>query len=177
VAFDPVQRLLAVGTKSGSLRLYPFMYHRIVRAGEKRAWLCKYSLFIYALRAQHLGSKHGCVFSDIPVHVSSSSEILKGLGSWNSLFSLNWNLSLSDAEALAFVFDLVYLSVWFVSFIYWECNCVGYSFIAYLPPKKRYTMRMSCLLISVFINALWPRYWKDFNEILYLIPTPEARRM
>ena len=25
VAFDPVQRLLAIGTKSGSLRMYPFI--------------------------------------------------------------------------------------------------------------------------------------------------------
>jgi WD40 repeat protein len=34
IAFDPVQRLLAVGTKSGSLRLYPFKLQRIVSVCE-----------------------------------------------------------------------------------------------------------------------------------------------
>lgn len=29
VAFDPIQRLLALGTKTGSLRLYPFQWHTI----------------------------------------------------------------------------------------------------------------------------------------------------
>lgn len=27
VAFDPIQRLLAIGTKTGSLRMYPFLYY------------------------------------------------------------------------------------------------------------------------------------------------------
>lgn len=27
MAFDPVQKILAIGTQSGALRLYPFRYH------------------------------------------------------------------------------------------------------------------------------------------------------
>lgn len=36
VAFDPIQHLLAVGTKSGSLRMYPFMRRHVVSP-------CKYT--------------------------------------------------------------------------------------------------------------------------------------
>ncbi|EEB12887.1 conserved hypothetical protein [Pediculus humanus corporis] len=34
VAFDPIQHLLAIGTKSGSLRMYPFF--NFIKRKEKR---------------------------------------------------------------------------------------------------------------------------------------------